>query len=425
MKSRQNYFLFTVITVVAFLSLNVSSCSSSRKEISLNKQDAGLTANTASAHTGPVKIENAERNNYYNYLVTAPDSVVEVTINLVGDLMCHMPQCNNSKCATGYDFNPSFEFVKDYLADADVTIGNLELTCAGTRLPLSGYPNFNAPDEYIPALKQTGFDFLVTSNNHSMDTGEEGLLRTIDQIKANGIGYTGTFNSQKDHDSVRTLDIKGLKVAILNYTYGTNGAYPAAERKYMLNVIDSAEITNEVKKALELKPDFVLVFYHYGVEYAAEPIPSQRKAVKWARDAGANLVIGGHPHVVGPCQWFIPDQQHPDTSFVAYSLGNFFSNQNKRYTDAGVVLTLHLQKNFTSGKPRISSAEFLPTWVYRGEKMERKKHVIFPAALYSQKEKLPAYLDSALVKKMKEAFEDTRLIINKYGQAAALKPLRQ
>jgi poly-gamma-glutamate capsule biosynthesis protein CapA/YwtB (metallophosphatase superfamily) len=402
----------------SFFLFNFSSCSTSR-----NTDSKTVTPETPKKVYVTRDVVKDDRPKTEEYIVPQ-DSTVSITVNLVGDLMCHMPQTNNSKTASGYDFNPSFEYVKPYLEDADLTMGNLELTTAGTRMPYAGYPAFNAPDEYLPALKNTGFDFLVTSNNHSMDTGEEGLLRTIEQLKKNNIGYTGTFSSQKDHDSIRVIDVRGVKIAVLNYTYGTNGAYPSAEHKYMLNVIDSAAIFAEVKKAKMLQPDFVLVFYHYGVEYAAEPIESQRKAVKWARDAGATLVIGAHPHVVGPCRWLEPDSYHTDTCFVAWSLGNFFSNQNKRYTDAGVILTLHLSKNFTQNKSFISKAEFLPTWVYRGERPEKKKHIIFPSAFAVNTNRIPSFLDSSLVKKMKQAYEDTQEIINKYGPAAALKPLK-
>ncbi|MBC7861709.1 MAG: CapA family protein [Bacteroidia bacterium] len=429
MKVKNISFLLSAVIAVSFFSFNFTSCSTTKKEtVSENK---GVLRQPV-AQEKPAQVFNGRNNDVVkddrvpevSYITPQADSVVEITINLVGDLMCHMPQATNSKTATGYDFNPSFEFVKDYLNNADITMGNLELTTAGSRVPLSGYPAFNAPDEYIPALKDNGFDFLVTSNNHSMDTGEEGLLRTIEQVKKNNLGYTGTFISQKDHDSIRVLNIKGIRVAVLNYTYGTNGAYPQADHKYMLNVIDSATITNEVKRARALNPDFVLVFYHYGVEYAAEPIETQRKAVEWARAAGATLLIGGHPHVVGPCKFLPPDAKHPDTAFVAWSLGNFFSNQNKRYTDAGVIVTIHLQKNFTQNTKRIAKAEFFPTWVYRGEKTENKRHIIFPAEIYSKKEKIPAYLDSSLVQKMKQAYEDTRAIINKYGPNTAQKQFK-
>jgi poly-gamma-glutamate capsule biosynthesis protein CapA/YwtB (metallophosphatase superfamily) len=139
------------------------------------------------------------------------DSISEISINLVGDLMCHLPQTNNAKLSNGeYDFNPSFEYIKPFLQDADITIGNLETTFAGTVQPYAGYPAFNSPDAYCTAVKNAGFDFLVTANNHSMDTREAGLLRTIDVIKKHGLGYAGTYLNQRDHDSIRIVNVKGM-----------------------------------------------------------------------------------------------------------------------------------------------------------------------------------------------------------------------
>ena len=173
-----------------------------------------VVANTVKEYQAPKTI---------SYLAPPADSVSEISINLVGDLMCHLPQTQNAKLANGtYDFNPSFEYIKPYLQDADITIGNLETTFAGTSQPYAGYPAFNSPDEYCTAIKNAGFDFLVTANNHSMDTREAGLLRTIDVIKKHGLGYAGTYLNQHDHDSIRILNIKGIKLGILNYTYGTN-----------------------------------------------------------------------------------------------------------------------------------------------------------------------------------------------------------
>jgi poly-gamma-glutamate synthesis protein (capsule biosynthesis protein) len=168
------------------------------------------------------------------------DSVSVISLGFVGDLMCHTPQMTNAKQADGsYDFNPSFAEVKQFLSAPDIMIGNLELTFAGPKKPYGGYPAFNTPDDYITAITNSGFDFLVTSNNHSMDTGEEGLQRTLKKVREAGLGSTGTFDSQRDRDSIRVLSKNGISVAILNYTYGTNGAYPSADHKYMLNVGES------------------------------------------------------------------------------------------------------------------------------------------------------------------------------------------
>jgi poly-gamma-glutamate capsule biosynthesis protein CapA/YwtB (metallophosphatase superfamily) len=352
-----------------------------------------------------------------------PDSVSEISINLVGDLMCHLPQTNNAKLSDGsFDFNPSFEYITPFLQDADITIGNLETTFAGKTQPYAGYPAFNSPDEYCTAIKNAGFDFLVTANNHSMDTREAGLLRTIDVIKKHSLGYAGTYLNQRDHDSIRILEIKGIKLGILNYTYGTNGSYPSSDHKYMLNLIDSASIVADIKRSKNLGAEVVLVFFHMGLENVTEPTKAQKDAVKFALEAGATLVIGAHPHVIGPTKQ-IYSEAVKDTVFIAYSLGNFLSNQYWRYTDAGVILKLAIQKNHTKKRVFFKEASFLPTWVYRGDGA-KKMHILFPAQWASDSSKLPTFITKNHRQKMLEAFEDTKQVIMKANSEIKLNLLK-
>ena len=409
-------FLYPLILLVIF-SLSFFTCKTSEKSTNTVVSEATVPL-VAQEKTQEVKVYPSK----VNYL-KPQDSINEITINLVGDLMCHKPQTTNSEVSPGvYDFTPSFEYIKPYLQDADVTIGNLETTFAGSGQPYAGYPAFNSPDAYCAALKDAGFDFLVTANNHSMDTREEGLLRTVDIIKKNGLGYTGTYLNQRDHDSIRILNVKGVKMAILNYTYGTNGSYPSADHKYMLNVIDSAEISTAAKAAKSKGADIILVFYHMGLENIQEPTEAQEDAVRYALEAGATLVIGAHPHVLGPTK-VVHSKAINDTAFVAYSLGNFLSNQYWRYTDAGVVLKLTVQKNVSKGLTRFKTANYLPTWVYIGDGA-KKKHIIFPAGMVKDSLKLPSYLNAAHKQKMAEAFDDSRNILTKYNSLLQLNSVK-
>lgn len=400
----KSLYLFFLSAMVLLLG---NTCKTTKKQTST----VAVTAPAVSSM--PVNIPRDEMP-VLNYIPEPKDSLVDVSINLVGDLMCHLPQTNNAKLKTGeFDFSPSFEYVKPYLQDADLTIGNLETTFAGTSQPYAGYPAFNSPDAYCKAIKEAGFDFLVTANNHSMDTREAGLLRTIEVIKKNNLGYAGTYLNQRDHDSIRILDVKGIHIAILNYTYGTNGSYPSKDHTYMLNVIDSAGITNAVKTARKKGADIVLVFYHMGVENVIEPTQAQKDAVKFAMEAGATLIIGAHPHMVGPTKVMYSDAIK-DTAFIAYSLGNFLSNQYWRYTDAGVILKLNIQKNFTKSVTSYKAAHYTPTWVYRGDGT-KKMHIILPAHLATDTLRLPEFINASHKQKMIEAYNDTKNTITKYN----------
>ncbi len=342
------------------------------------------------------------------------DSVVTITISFIGDLMCHTPQIANAKLVDGtYDFNPSFKEISPFLSAADVTMGNLECTFAGTGRPYGGYPAFNSPDAYLEAIKNSGIDFLCMANNHTMDTGEDGLQRSLKKVRENNFGSTGTFDSQRDRDSIRVLNIKGVNVAVLNYTYGTNGAYPSADKKWMLNVADSALVHDDVLRARATNADLVLVFYHWGIENKSAPVAKQDSMFHWAVDAGADLVIGSHPHVLEPLAYFkTATNAKLDSGIVAWSLGNFLSNQYWRYTDAGVMLTLSLQKNFTTGKISLEQTSYFPTWVYRSYNPALTQHVVLPAN-WCAKDSLPSWIDTESKRKMCEAEDDTRKMMGK------------
>jgi poly-gamma-glutamate synthesis protein (capsule biosynthesis protein) len=213
-----------------------------------------------------------------------------------------------------------------------------------------------------------------------------------------------------------------VRLGILNYTYGTNGAYPSSDHKYMLNVIDSAGIVDAVKIAKKKGADIVLVFYHMGVENVTEPTQAQKDAVKFALEAGASLVIGAHPHMIGPTLK-LHSKSINDTAFVAYSLGNFLSNQYWRYTDAGVILKLIVQKNYTKKTCSFKDANYLPTWVYRGDGA-KKMHILFPAQWASDSTKLPNFINSSHQQKMLEAFNDTKLILTKYNSGIKLNSVK-
>lgn len=349
------------------------------------------------------------------------DSVTAITLGFVGDLMCHGPQMVNAKQADGsYDFNPSFAEIKPALSAPDIMIGNLELTTAGPKKPYGGYPSFNTPDEYITALSNSGFDFLVTSNNHSMDTGEEGLQRTLKNVRAAGMGSTGTFDSQRDRDSIRILQKNGISIAILNYTYGTNGVYPSKAHAYMLNVADSALVRKDVQRARAMNPDILVVIYHWGIENIAEPTAKQDSMFHWAADYGADLVIGAHPHVIGPVDFFKTQSGASlDSGIVAWSLGNFVSNQYWRYTDAGLIFNVTIEKNHTTGKKSLKRTEFIPTWVYRAYDPSLKQHVVVPAT-WCGKDSLPQWMNAESKTKMCEAFADTKTMIGKYTDKVLL-----
>jgi poly-gamma-glutamate synthesis protein (capsule biosynthesis protein) len=303
-----------------------------------------------------------------------------------------------------------FRYINKYLKDADFTLGNLETVTAGKDKKYSGYPMFNSPDEFISAVKTAGFNLVTTSNNHALDRGETGINRTITQLIKNNLNYTGTFTSQHDRDSIRIFDIKGIKIAFLSYSYGTNGNPIPGGKKYLINIIDYDLIQKDISYARQLGADLVIVYYHFGDEYKREPSAFQKTTVNKTIEMGADIILGGHPHVLEPAIYFKTHNAKIDTGFAVYSLGNFLSNQRTRYTDGGTLLYLNITKNINTDSLWISSVEFLPTWIYRGLTDRGSEYLILPA----KNEQDYSFLSESDKRQMQTSFDDTRYILHKY-----------
>ena len=353
-----------------------------------------------------------------NTVIVEP--VVTAKLCFVGDLMCHSTQFNYARVdANSFDFTGVFREVKKYLSEANLTIGNLETVIAGEKTGYSGYPYFNAPDDFVYALKNAGFDLLITANNHALDQGWKGVERTIEVINKNKIHRTGTFISEEDRDSIRIFMINSIKIAILAYSEHTNGVSIPKGKDFVINLIDVDRIRKDIAKARSKNVDVVLVHLHYGTEYSREPSDYQKEVVRNIIKAGADIIIGGHPHVIEPTELFKTNHTKMDTGFVAYSMGNFISNQRWRYSDAGVILNIQISKNIFTDSVFIGDVNYLPTWVFKGQTKKGREYIILPSTI-DVNDSSYSYLTDGDKNLMNEAFDDTREIIAKYNSKVKL-----
>ncbi|WP_246834121.1 CapA family protein [Leptospira bourretii] len=317
----------------------------------------------------------------------------QVRIKVVGDLMCHNSQISSyylSKTKE-YDSSSSFEFVSNSLQDADLTLGNLETTIANDPNEFTGYPRFGSPIGYLTGIKNAGFDILSTANNHSADKGAFGIDYTIDSVNQMGMVPIGTFKSHSDYLNRKDffIEVNGIKIAIYNYTYSTNGIPVKNDR--IVRLLSEKQIREDVSFAKENGIHFVILWYHYGTEYEEKPDKSQTKWVQIGFEAGADIIIGGHPHVVQRIDHF-QEEKNGEDRLVAYSLGNFLSAQNRENTDGGIILSFSLEINSQKEK-QIKNVSTEPVWVYpHGYK-------IIPIVKYAQKE-IPIKLPKHSEKKM-------------------------
>ncbi len=337
----------------------------------------------------------------------AQNDSTTVRISIVGDLMCHTPEIEFASAAKdSFDFRPIFSFVKKYLKNSDLTFGNLETTLAGKERKYSGYPLFNSPDEFISAIKDAGFNVLFTANNHSLDRGTKGIIRTLDKIYENGMTAVGTFKSEQERDSIKIFDLHGIKIAVLAYTYGLNGNYLPPEEKFMVGLIDTTMIGKNVESARKKNADVILAYFHFGEEYQRKPGSYQKKIVAYAKKCGADIIVGSHPHVIQTAEFFKSTNGKLSEGLVVYSLGNFISNQRWRYSDAGVILNIELTKNKLTDGTRLSGVTYIPTWVFKGKVNGKNEFVILPSdTLISS---IPVFLSRSDRTKLLRSYSDVK-----------------
>lgn len=333
-----------------------------------------------------------------------------LSLLFLGDIMQHDSQIQSAynPVTKKYEYDACFQFVKPYFESVDLAIGNLELTLAGA--PFKGYPQFCAPDELAHALKNAGMDVLVTANNHSLDRGKKGVERTIKMLDSLGFIHTGTFRDSADRAQLYPLIIerKGFRLALLNYTYGTNGI--RLTKPNIVNLIDTAQMHKDILKAQQLKPDMVIVFTHWGLEYQSQPSAEQKMLTELFFRWGVQFVIGSHPHVLQPMQWRKEQQQ-----LVAYSLGNFISGQRPRYRNGGAMLRVELSKitKDSLATTQIDSAGYLLEWVYRTA--DSKQHFYSLPVNEFETDTTGFIKDETSKTLFKEFIDDSRKLFDQYN----------
>jgi len=337
--------------------------------------------------------------------VNAPDST-SVTLLFAGDIMQHGPQIEAAWNAadSAYDYAPCFNYVKPILSSYDIAIANLEVTLAGR--PFSGYPQFSAPDELAVAARDAGFDVLATANNHSCDRGKAGIIRTTRVLDSMNILRTGTFRDSADFNAHHPLILKknDITIALLNYTYGTNGLPVHAPT--IVNIIDSTRVISDLKALQRPGIDFVIVFFHWGNEYQSFPSTDQKKLAELSRKNGADAVIGSHPHVIQPMEFYPAGETERGGHLLVYSLGNYVSNQRDRFKDGGAMIGFTLSKTWNS--KTVIKPEYHLTWVYTPYHEGKKQYYILPVQQFEQ----DTTLDAASQEKLRQYVTDSRKLFS-------------
>ncbi|MDR1328494.1 MAG: CapA family protein [Oscillospiraceae bacterium] len=294
-------------------------------------------------------------------------AVHSATLAVVGDLMCHKAQYADALAKGGgetYDFSYMFKYIAPYISAADYAVGNFETTITLPGNKPSDFPYFASPQSFAEAIKDAGFDFVTTVNNHSLDYGKEGLIHTLEVLDELGLRHTGTYAAESDSENITVIDVNGITFAILSYTYGTNGNPIPPDMPWSVNITDDGKIADDIAKAKALNPDFVIVMPHMGAEYETSTREIFKDNIRKMLLAGADIVLASHPHVLQPVEFVTvtDDDGTERRCFVAYSLGNFVSSQRTAPRDYGMIVNLGFSKT-DGGKAALDSVGLTPVWV--------------------------------------------------------------
>ncbi len=359
----KNIIIVLFIVILLFLSIIIFKSLFKSDNLPVSSQDVSSEDNQI--------INNAE-----NVIISdktddvQEEKPINFTLTAIGDTLCHNTQywdAYNSDTKQ-YDFSYVYEDIKYYTKISDIVVGSLETTFAGENIGYSNYPTFNSPDSLAYALKKIGVDVISLAGNHALDYGYTGLCRTIDVLDNADISHLGTYKTAEEQEELLVKDVKGVKIAFINYTYGTNGIPLPSDKGFCVNLIDKNLIKNQITKAKELDVDMIVACMHWGTEYRTTANPEQKELADFLFENGVDIIIGNHPHVLEPMEKrtiTLEDGTVKDV-FVVYALGNFTADQRDEITRDSAILNLNITKDL-DGKISINKVDYVPIYMYKNQ----------------------------------------------------------
>lgn len=339
--------------------------------------------------------------------------------------MQHQVQLDNARRAGGvYDYSDCFEKIAPWIQEADYAVVNLETTLGAGNF--TGYPCFCSPDSYAVALKDAGFDLFLTANNHTLDRRDRGLRRTITVLDSLGVDHIGTYADaqQRTRQLPLVKDINGFRVAFLNYTYATNGI--KIQGNVVVDYIDRQIIAADIKAARKAGAEIVIVMPHWGIEYKLVNDSNQRQLAEYLLDAGADAVIGGHPHVIQPMKTIDYRGDANDRRTVVYSMGNFVSGMRTEPTRGGAVVKLTLYRD-QEGKAKIKDSCYRLVFTLAGTAGKQGHRLIYvdPDTDIASEAGAMAHQCTAFVKSAVAIFDKHNVNFDRYEPGNEIPYLRE
>lgn len=310
------------------------------------------------------------------YIPMPAEGIAKVNLLFAGDIMQHETQLKEARTGKGtYSFTDNYRYIKKDISAADIAIGNLETPIG--KSGFSGYPSFCAPDSFLYAAVGAGFDALLLANNHCLDKGKATILHTMDIIDSLKVEYCGVYRNSQEREERYPLIIekKGIRIALLNYTYGTNGR--EIPSPVIVNLIDKETMAKDILKAKSMTPDAIIACMHWGDEYVSLPPARIKEMADWLIAQGVDHIIGNHPHVIQPIEIRFNEERSKNNTIV-YSTGNLLSNMSLRRTDGGIMIKMGLYKYMNH--THLSSLGYMFTWIAPKKSNGRRDFTIYPAA---------------------------------------------
>ena len=443
-KSKFSSSLLVIIVLLLVVAAGIMAAIYLTKDGGLfDSANTTTQATTVATTAEPTTEATTEPTTIPTTVVTEPYITSTASIGVTGDMLLHTPLHASAKNGSTYDFSDMFRFIQNYYKRYDFMVANLEVPLAGADRGYSGYPLFNSPDAFATDLAEAGVDMVLTANNHAVDMGKAGLLRTQDVVTEAGLLYLGTKKTADDPTYV-IHEINGIRVGMMCYTYET---YSEIEGRKEINGIPISKelgalvcsfnhnstqtLFPDVEKSMaEMKEagvDVTMMFIHWGQEYELRQNGTQEFIAQGLCDLGVDVIVGGHPHVIQPFDTLTSSTGH--TTYCIYSTGNAISNQNRNslantsqsiHTEDGMIFGVTFEK-WNDGTVNIQEINILPTWVnvYQGE--SKRLYYIMPLDI-----ELESWEDFG-VKKLSEtygSYKRTMKIVgpglNAYREAAGL-----
>lgn len=287
-----------------------------------------------------------------------------ISITFIGDVMQHGKQINDALIpgkdphdASSYQYEYAFKHIEERLQEADLAVANMEFPMG--LVPYSGYPLFSAPESILHQAQKSGIDLFLLANNHLFDKGKRGFEKTLDVYEQANAAYTGAYRNREQEleENPVFYNIKGIRVALINFTYGTNGMPVPAP--CTINLMDSTHVKECIYKAKKKGADIIICLPHWGEEYQLKPNIHQRRWARMLFREGADIIIGSHPHVP-------QSGEYSSSKAVFYSLGNYISNQSiPDYTQLELMITMRIQKNSHTGETTLLTPIIEYLWCFK------------------------------------------------------------